>query len=37
VVPVNGGIDLFHLVLGALGVAAALATPRARKRAAATA
>jgi hypothetical protein len=37
VVPVNGGIDLLHLMLGALGVAAALATPAPRKRAAATA
>ena len=36
--PVNGGIDLLHAVLGALGVAAALATPAPRtRRAAATA
>jgi hypothetical protein len=36
-VPVNTGIDLLHLGIGALGVAAALATPAAGKRAAATA
>ena len=36
-VPVNAGTDLLHLALGALGVAAALATPAPRKRAAATA
>jgi hypothetical protein len=36
-VPVNAGIDLLHLALGALGVAAALATPAPRKQAAATA
>jgi len=36
-VPVNAGTDLLHLMLGALGVAAALATPAPRKRAAATA
>ncbi|MGH2973533.1 MAG: DUF4383 domain-containing protein [Solirubrobacterales bacterium] len=35
--PVNAGIDLFHLVLGGLGVAAALASQAPRKRAAATA
>jgi hypothetical protein len=35
--PVDAGIDLLHLVLGALGVAAALGTPRAAKGAAATA
>jgi Domain of unknown function (DUF4383) len=34
-VPVNGGIDLLRAVLGALGVAAALATPAPRKRRAA--
>jgi len=31
-VPVNAGTDLLHLALGALGVAAALATPAPRKR-----
>ena len=37
-IPVGAGIDLLHLVLGALGVVAALATPRqSRKGAAATA
>ena len=36
-VPVNTGIDLLHLALGALGVAAGLATPAPRKQAAATA
>jgi hypothetical protein len=35
--PVDTGIDLLRLVLGALGVAAALGTPRAAKGAAATA
>jgi hypothetical protein len=35
--PVNTGINVLQLVLGALGVAAALATPRATKGAAATA
>jgi len=38
-VPVNAGIDLLHMALGALGVAAALATPapRRKRRPAATA
>ncbi len=36
-VPVNAGTDLLQLALGALGVAAALATPAPRKPAAATA
>jgi hypothetical protein len=35
--PVDTGIDLLHLVLGALGVAAALGTPRPAKGTAATA
>jgi hypothetical protein len=35
--PVGTGINLLHLVLGALGVVAALATPRTAKGAAATA
>jgi hypothetical protein len=35
--PVDTGINVLHLILGALGVAAALGTPRATKRAAATA
>jgi hypothetical protein len=35
--PVGTGINVLHLVLGALGVAAALATPRTAKGAAATA
>jgi len=35
--PVDTGVDLLRLVLGALGVAAALATPRPAKGAAATA
>ncbi len=35
--PVDTGIDLLHLALGALGVAAALGTPRPAKGAAATA
>jgi hypothetical protein len=35
--PVNAGDDLLHLVLGALGVLAARATPAATKSAAATA
>ncbi len=35
--PVNTGVNLLHLVLGALGVAAALGTPRPAKGAAATA
>jgi Domain of unknown function (DUF4383) len=35
--PVDTGVDLLHLALGALGVAAALGTPRPAKGAAATA
>jgi hypothetical protein len=37
VIPVNTGTNLLHLVLGALGILAALAGPAPRKRAAATA
>ncbi len=36
-VPVNAGIDLLHLLLGALGVVAALATPAPRRGTTATA